>query len=109
MLYRVKIGEDEYIGTADEVVQFMARNEGAPGHDIASYMRGVIRRLEKELEVKGISDEDPVAFLLTLQEKGILPIEELEEPSAERVDPEEALGDGPVGIGEGVDPEDLDL
>lgn len=108
MLYRVRIGEDEYIGTADEVVGFMAKNEGAPGHDVASYMKGVVERLRKE-EVEGISHEDPVAFLLTLKEKGILPVEELEEPSDERVDPQEALGDGPVGIGEGVDPEDLDL
>lgn len=108
MLYRVMIGEDEYIGTADEVVQYMANNDGAPGHDVTSYIAGVVERLRKE-EVTGISDEDPVAFLLTLKEKGILPIEELEEPSDERVDPQEALGDGPVGIGKGVDPEDLDL
>jgi len=30
----VKIGEDEYLGTPDEVVAFMARGEGAPGHPL---------------------------------------------------------------------------
>ena len=109
MLYHVIIGEDEYLGTAEEVVRFMARAEGAPGHDIHSYMEGVAQRLGKQLEVDGIDPSDEVAFLLSLKEKGVLSIEELEEPSGERVDPEKALGDGPVGLGPGVDPDDGDL
>ena len=109
MLYRVIIGEDEYLGTADEVVAFMARGEGAPGHDVASYMQGVARRLARQLEVDDIDTSDAVAFLHSLREKGVLPIEEIPEPSDERVDPQEALGEGPVGLGPGVDPDDVDL
>lgn len=108
MLYRVTIGEDEYLGTAEEVVAFMARAEGAPGHDLHSYMEGVARRLRRQLEVEGIDTTDEVGFLVTLSEKGVLPIEELPEPSDERVDPEAALGDGPVAYGPGVDPDDVD-
>lgn len=108
MLYRVTIGEDEYLGTAEEVVAFMARAEGAPGHDIRSYMEGVALRLRNRLEVEGIDTTDEVAFLVTLSEQGVLPIEELPEPSDERVEPREAIGEGPVAYGPGVDPDDVE-
>jgi len=108
VLYRVTIGEDQYLGTAEEVVAFMARAEGAPGHDVRSYMEGVARRLQRQLDVEGIDTSDEIAFLLTLSEKGVLPIEELPEPSDERVDPADAIGDGPVAYGPGVDPDDVD-
>ncbi len=32
--YRVQIGEDVYIGEAEEVLRFMMRAEGAPGTDM---------------------------------------------------------------------------
>jgi hypothetical protein len=108
-LYRVTIGEDQYLGTAEEVVAFMARAEGAPGHDVKSYMEGVARRLRRELEVEDIDTTDEVGFLVTLSERGVLPIEELAEPSGERIDPEQALGEGPIAYGPGVDPNDVDL
>jgi len=108
VLYRVRIGEDEYLGSAEEVVAFMARAEGAPGHDIVSYMSGVAERLRSEMQVTSIDTTDPAAFLDSLDEHGIVPIETLAEPSPDRVDPDEALGDGLVGLGEGVDPDDID-
>lgn len=111
MLYRVRIGDDEYVGQAEEVVAFMARAEGAPGtrEDVASYMEGVARRLSEKLGVEGVQTADPAAFLDSLDAQGIVPIETFTEPSDEYTSPEEALGDGPVGLGDGVDPEDLDL
>lgn len=109
MLYRVRIGEDEYLGRAEEVVAFMARAEGAPGADVGSYMQGAAARLREQLGLEGISTSDPAAFLDSLDERGVLRIETFSEPSDERVSPEEALGDGPVVLGEGVDAEDVDL
>ena len=109
MLYRVRIGEDEYLGSAEEVVLFMARAEGAPGTDVASYMEGVAARLREKMDIEGIATSDPAAFLDSLDEHGIVPIETISEPSRDRVDPDEALGDGPGALGEGVDPDDIDL
>ena len=37
------------------------------------------------------------------------PLETQKEPSKQRVDPQEALGDGPVMLGPDVEPEDVDL
>jgi hypothetical protein len=87
----------------------MARAEGAPGEDVASYMAGVARRLEERMGVRGISTASPAAFLDSLDERGVLPVETFPEPSDERVDREEALGDGPVVLGEGVGPDDVEL
>ena len=109
VLYRVRIGEDEYIGRADEVVAFMARAEGAPGTDAASYMAGVAGRLRDQMGIEGIPATDPTAFLDALDEKGILPVETFPEPTDERIDPDDVLGDGPVALGEDVDPDDLPL
>ena len=108
MLYRVKIGEDDYLGRAEEVVAFMARAEGAPGDGIESYMEGVVQRLRDELGIQGISTEYPSLFLDALDEKGVISVQTFAEPSDDRVSPEEALGEGLVSLGEGVDPEDVD-
>ena len=109
MLYRVRIGEDEYVGRAAEVVAFMARAEGAPGSDIASYMEGAAHRLAEKMGLEGVDTSSPEAFLDALDERGVLPIATFPEPSDERVDPEVALGDDPVALGDGVDADDLDL
>ena len=109
MLYRVRIGEDEYVGSAEEVVRFMARAEGAPGSDVTSYMEGVGRRLAEKMGLEGLDTSSPDAFLDALDEHGVLPIATSTEPSDERVDPDVALGDDPVALGEGVDADDLDL
>jgi hypothetical protein len=107
MLYRVTIVEDVYVGTADEVVAFMARGEGAPGHDVASYMEGVARRLAVDLGIEHVPTGSAEAFLEALAEHGVVRVERIEEPSRDRVDPEAVLGDGPVLLGEGVEPDDV--
>lgn len=107
MLYRVRIGEDEYLGTAEEVVAFMAQAEGAPGDDVATYMAGVAARVREKLGIDAIKVEDEVAFLESLSDHGVLPIQTQEEPSRMRVDPAEAIGDGPVAYGPNVDPNDV--
>ena len=109
MLYRVRIGEDEYIGRAEEVVYFMARAEGAPGDDPTSYMEGVAARAHAQLHAEGVRTSDPESFLDSLDELGIVPVEAFAERKEGHVSPDEALGDGPVVLGEGVDPEDVDL
>ena len=106
-LYRVKIGEDEYLGTPDEVVAFMARGEGAPGDSVEAYMEGVRARLAERLGEDGITIESPQAFLEDLARRGILHVEVRAAPSKERTDPEEALGDGPLAFGKGVDPREF--
>ena len=108
MLYRVRIGEDDYLGRAEEVVAFMARAEGAPGDDPVSYMEGVAKRLREQMGIEGVNTSDPAVFLDSLDEKGVVSIRTFAEPSDDRVDPEEALGDGPVTLGDGVDPHDVD-
>lgn len=107
MLYRVRIAEDEYLGTAEEVVAFMARADGAPGGDAASYMQGVAARIRKKLGIETIKTEDEVAFLHSLESTGVLEIGTQEEPSTQRVSPADAIGDGPVAYGPDVDPEDV--
>jgi hypothetical protein len=108
MLYRVRIGEDEYLGTADEVVAFMARAEGAPGRDARSYMEGVARRLEERMGLAGLDVTDAARFLDALDAAGVVPVQTLPEPSDERADPREALGEGPVVYGPGVEPGEVD-
>lgn len=109
MIYKVRIGEDVYIGSPEEVVAFMMRAEGAPGDDPASYMTAMAARVSERLEVSGIDASEETAFLDSLREKGVLPIEVYEEPSTQRVSTEEALGDGPVAFGPGVEPGDVDV
>jgi hypothetical protein len=109
MLYRVRVGRDEYLGAADEVVAWMARAEGAPGADPRTYMEGVAARLRERMGVEGVPTSDPVAFLEALRERRVLPIERQREPSDERADPQRVLDEGPVTLGEGVDPGDVPL
>lgn len=109
MLYKVRIGEDVYIGTPAEVVGFMMRSEGAGGHDAASYMQSAAARAAERLGVDGIRTSDEQAFLDSLRELGVLPIEVFEEPSKQRTDPKQALGDGPLAYGPGVDPKDVEV
>jgi hypothetical protein len=109
VLYRVRVGEDEYVGRAEEVVRFMARAEGAPGTTTDTYMEGVARRLAEKLGIEGVDTSSPEAFLDALDEHQVVPIATYAEPSDDRVDPAEALGDDPVSLGEGVEPDDLDL
>lgn len=109
MLYRVTIGEDVYLGRADEVVAFMRRAQGAGGEDAASFMRVTAARLAERLDVSGIDTSCEEAFLDSLAEAGVVPVEVFEEPDTGRVDPREALGDGPVAYGPGVDPRDVGL
>jgi hypothetical protein len=108
VLYRVRIGEDDYLGQAEEVVGFMAQAEGAPGDGIESYMEGVAARLREELGIQGVATDDPSLFLDSLDEKGVISVQTFAEPSDDRVSPEEALGDGLVSLGDGVDPRDVD-
>ncbi|MDJ0522740.1 MAG: hypothetical protein QNJ90_11795 [Planctomycetota bacterium] len=109
MLYKVTIGEDVYLGRPEEVLAFMMKAEGAPPGDATAYMQAMAARIGEHLDVEGIDTSDEVAFLDCLQEKGILQIETFEEPSQERVDPRDAVGDGPVAYGPGVNPRDVDV
>jgi len=109
MLYRVQIGEDDYLGSPEEVVQFMARAEGAPGRNIEGYMAGVSLRVRERMGLDGVDTTDEVAFLESLRELGIVPIEVLPEPSSQRVDPRTAIGQGPVAYGKDVDPDDVEV
>jgi hypothetical protein len=106
VLYRVRIGRDEYLGSADEVVAFMARAEGAPARDADGYMRGVADRIRARMGI-GVAVGDAESFLRSLGDRGVLSVEILGEPSTERVDPNEALGEGPVVLGPDVDPGDI--
>ena len=106
-LYKVTIGEDVYLGTPDEVVQFMAKAEGAPGPDLLSFMAGVAARVSERLSIEGIPTDDPAAFLEALHDQGVLRVEIQAVPSDERSDPDEVLGDGPLAFGPDVDPRDI--
>jgi hypothetical protein len=109
-LYRVRVGQDEYLGTAAEVVAFMARGVGAPGADVDSYMRGVAARLRERMGIEALPTGDPEAFLDALAERRVLDVRRMAAPSEEPPrDPREVVGDEPYAFGEGVDPGDLDL
>jgi hypothetical protein len=108
-MYRVRVGEDDYLGTAEEVVGFMARAQGAPGRDVHSYMEGVAERLRDRLGID-VPTHDPTAFLDALAARSVLRVERLREPSRdEPVDPQRVLDQGAVTLGEGVSPDDLPL
>ena len=107
MLYRVTIGRDDYLGTADEVLAFMRRAQGAPGSDVFSFMEGVAARLRDQLGVTGLPTSSPEGSLLALAERRLVRVEQVSEPNTEPIDPRIALGDGPVVYGEGVDPDDI--
>lgn len=107
-LYRVDIGEDCYIGTADEVVAFMRKADGAPDGTRDDYMRGVAQRVA-ELTSRGpIDTSSAAAFLESLAANGIARVSVGDAPSDERADPADVLKDG-YAYGPDVDPRDLDL
>ena len=109
MLYRVTLARDEYLGTAAEVLAFLARGEGSPAREPRDYMRAVAARLARDMGIPAVPVDDAEAFLLALAERKVLRLEPLSEPSSERVDRETALGHGPVAFSEGVDPDEVDL
>jgi hypothetical protein len=108
MLYKVRIGEDVYLGTAEEVLAFMMRADGAPKGDPQAYMLAMAARIGEHMDVSGIDTSDPASFLESLGERGIVPVETQDEPSTQRVSREEALGEGPLVLGPDVEPEDID-
>ena len=108
MLYKVSIGEDVYLGTAEEVLAFMMRAEGAPAGEPADYMQAMAARIGEHMDVSGIDTSDAASFLESLGEKGIVPVETQGEPSTQRVSPDEALGEGPIVLGPDVEPGDVE-
>lgn len=108
-LYRVQIGEDVYVGSAEEVLAFMMRAEGAPGTDITTYMEGVAARIAERLGIDGIVRDDPEGFLESIAEKGVVPVQVLSTPSDERTAPRDYIGEDIVTYAEDVDPDDVDL
>jgi hypothetical protein len=109
MLWKVNVGRDQYLGTPEEVVSFMAKAKGAPPGGPAAFMRGVAKRLERGGRGAPVDVSDAAAFLASLAAAGVLTIEERPEASRERVAPSDALGDGPIAYGKDVDPDELDL
>lgn len=107
MLYRVTLGRDEYLGTPEEVLGFLARAQGSPAPDPAGYMRAVAQQLAARMGLSGVPTDDAEAFLTALAERKVLRMEPVREPSTERHDPRTVLGDGPVVYGEGVNPDDV--
>jgi hypothetical protein len=109
MLFRVTLGRDEYLGTAEEVVAFLAQSQGSPAREPRAYMRAVAARLTRDMGLEAVPVDAPEPFLRALAERRVLRLEPLSEPSSDRVDRETALGHGPVAFSEGVDPDDVDL
>jgi hypothetical protein len=109
VLYRVTVGRDDYLGTAEEVVAFLARGEGSPSRDPKTYMRRVAARLTEAMSLPPLPVDDAEAFLLALGERRVIRVERADEPLSERVDRKTALGDGPIAFSEGVDPDEVDL
>ncbi len=107
MLYRVRIGEDVYLGSAEEVLAFLMRAAGGQDADAGAYMRRTAGLLAEAYGVRDVDTSGPEAYLLSLRQSGVVPVETLEEPDPSHHDPGEALGDGPVVFGEGVDPDDI--
>ena len=112
LLYKVTVGEDVYLGTAEQVVGWMSKAVGAPGTDVPSYMAGIAERLARAS--KGakkrapIDVSEPQAFLESLRDAGVVTLEERTEASAERVDPKELIDEGPVAFGEKLSIKDLE-
>ncbi len=107
MLYRVRIGEDLYLGSAEEVLAFLVRSAGQGDSDAVAYMRRTAALIAEAYDVHDIDVSGPEAYLQSLRRSGVVAVEVLEEPDPERQDPAEVLGDGPVVYGEGVDPDDI--
>ena len=109
MLYKVKVGRDEYLGTAEEVVLWMSKAAGAPKGGPRAYMKGIRARLAERGSEEAIDASDATAFLESLAKAGLLDLEEKREASPERWDPAEILDEGPVAFGDDVAVEDLEL
>jgi hypothetical protein len=108
VLYKVTVGRDQYLGTPEEVVEWMSRAEGAPRGEIAAYMRGIAARVAERTTRSRVDCSSPLAFLLSLEDAGLLRAEERGEASTEREDPNEVLDQGLLTFAEDVDPSDLD-
>ena len=102
------VGRDEYLGTAKEVVAWMAKAKGAPQGGVRAYMRGIRARLAERGSEAEVNPSSPTAFLESLAKAGLVRVEEKTEASPERWDPREILDEGPVALGEGVETEDLE-
>jgi hypothetical protein len=108
VLYKVRIGRDEYLGTPEEVVLWMARVPGAPGDGTpAGYMAGIAARVAAAGGGEEIDVSSELDFLKSLEAAGWARMSERSEASRDPVDPEDALGDGPVAFGDDVDYDDL--
>ena len=108
MLYRVTVGRDEYLGTAEEVVLWMSRAEGAPKGGARAYMRGIRARLGERGSGVEVDVSNATAFLESLARARLIRVEEKTEASPERWDPAEILDEGPVAFGKDVDVDDLE-
>lgn len=112
MLYKVVIGRDTYLGTAEEVVGWMSRAQGAPSAaqgGLEAFMQGIAARATERVGGVSIDASSPVAFLESLREAGLVRVEERPEASSERVDVAEVVRtDDPITIGEGMGAEDLE-
>jgi len=87
----------------------MSQAKGAPPGGPVAYMRAVAARIAEHLDGRPPIDvSDPEAFLTSVAEAGLVRLEERPEASTERMDPIEALGDGPVAFGEDLDVADLE-
>jgi hypothetical protein len=108
VLYKVTIGRDQYLGTAEEVVGWMSRAQGAPTGGVEDFMRGVAARAAEHVGGVAIDASSAVAFLESLREARLALVEERPEASSERVEPKSLLeGGDPLTLGEGVDADDL--
>ena len=108
MLYRVIVGRDEYLGTAEEVVLWMSKAKGAPKGGARAYMQGIRARLGERGSEVAVDASNATAFLESLARAQLIRVEEKREASPERWDPAEILDEGPVAFGEGVDLADLE-
>ena len=119
MLYKVTVGRDEYLGTPEQVVQWMSRAEGAPsaggvggaggaGGGLDAYMRGIRDRIARAGGETEVDVGSALGFLESLRDAHLLRLEERRESSTERVEPREVLDEGPVSFGEEVTLEDLE-
>jgi hypothetical protein len=109
VLYKVTVGRDTYLGTAEEVVEWMSRAEGAPPGGPAAAMRGIAARVAERTDAPRIDTSSPLAFLLSLRDAGLLRLEERAEASPERVDQALLLDQALLTFADDVDPSDLDL
>lgn len=107
-LCKVTVGQDVYVGTADEVVAWMAKAQGAPEGGPAAFMAGVASRVAARTGRRDVATTSALAFLESLAAARLLRLERRHEASEDRVDPRAALGDGPVAFGDGVAADDLD-